>query len=104
RPPERGRGVQWGDHGSKRGKEEERQRHAADGEKDPPLVPPEIGQYQRKKLHGTVASRSIRAPLSRCSTVLARSAACASWVTMMMVFLNSSLRRSSRPSTSCELL
>src|ERR1051326_4520600 len=96
------RGGERRHHGAQRGEEEERERHARGGEEGAALVPSEVGEHQVEVSHAATA-RSISVPFSRCSTALADSAAWASWVTITIVFLNSSLSRRSSASTSCEL-
>ena len=108
-----GRGGDRRHHRLQRRKEKEREGDAGNGEDRALLVAAEIGENQRQIFHrdtpaaadaspdrrlGTALAR-MRSPFSRCNTVVARSAACASCVTMTIVFLNSLFRRCSRAST-----
>src|SRR5258706_12683407 len=99
--------MQRREHRPQRGEQEQRRDDAQDRERGAYLVPAQVGDDQVQELHRpapAVWRFSIRSPFSRCSIVLARSAACASCVTITIVLLNSVLSRCSNANTSCELL
>src|SRR5207244_3936268 len=79
--------------GAQRDEQEDRDRDAHDREKRAPLAAPRALQHEAEELHADTCCSSD--PFSRCSTRVARSAACGSWVTITIVFLYSWLRRCS---------